>query len=598
MEETLSKREKKNRDVISSMFFSAAIVMIFTQLAGVVANIIDGIITSRCLGEDAFSAISLLIPFVGVIILFGAFLSTGSQVVCSGFVGNGNKKEANGIFTITIILGFIISAVFIIACIAIPDLLFKICGVSTDTHPEFYSDMMNYLHGYMLGIPAMILIQILGPFIVMDNDKSLFTISALVLCFSDIIGDLINAFVFHGGVFGMGVATSIAFFMQLLTVLIHFAKKNNYFKLSFSSVKKKFIFDIGKAGSPTFINRLATILRDLFVSRINLSVAIATSAVAARATQNDLNTLMFCIGMGIGKTLLSMTGIYFGVNDKKGLKRLFGYSMKFTIIMSSVVGATLFIVAGLIARLYSDNPDVIALSIFSIRCMALSLVLDATTVVFQHYLQGIQNRKLVNLLNIVERLLIPVATAFILGHFFGSKGVLASIAVGKLILVIFIFIMITIHCRHIPKKIEDYMYLPDNFGGDNNDNIYACIRTVNELVSESKRAESFCIEHGCEKGKAKYMALFVEEMAGNILQHGKARKKDGAFVDYRLSADNGEICLILRDYCAQFDPTAYYNIHNNPKDPFASFGIRIVTQRAKSINYFNAFNSNNIIIHL
>ena len=65
------------------------------------------------------------------------------------------------------------------------------------------------------------------------------------------------------------------------------------------------------------------------------------------------------------------------------------------------------------------------------------------------------------------------------------------------------------------------MYLPDNFGGDNNDNIYACIRTVKELVSESKRAESFCIEHGCEKGKAKYMALFVEEMAGNILQHGK-----------------------------------------------------------------------------
>lgn len=57
--------------------------------------------------------------------------------------------------------------------------------------------------------------------------------------------------------------------------------------------------------------------------------------------------------------------------------------------MSSVVGATLFIVAGLIARLYSDNPDVIALSIFSIRCMAFSLVLDATTVVFQHYLQGI-----------------------------------------------------------------------------------------------------------------------------------------------------------------------------------------------------------------
>ena len=42
---------KKEKDVIASMFLTAAIVMIFTQMTGVVATIIDGIVTSRFLGS-------------------------------------------------------------------------------------------------------------------------------------------------------------------------------------------------------------------------------------------------------------------------------------------------------------------------------------------------------------------------------------------------------------------------------------------------------------------------------------------------------------------------------------------------------------------
>ena len=61
--------------------------------------------------------------------------------------------------------------------------------------------MLNYLHGYMFGIPALMLIQILGPTIVMDGGKKLFSQSALVLCAADVTGDLLNAMVFHGASF-------------------------------------------------------------------------------------------------------------------------------------------------------------------------------------------------------------------------------------------------------------------------------------------------------------------------------------------------------------------------------------------------------------
>ena len=193
------------------------------------------------------------------------------------------------------------------------------------------------------------------------------------------------------------------------------------------------------AGSPTFVRKLATILRDLFINRMNLAVALSTAAVAARGVQNDLNTLMFCIGLGLGKTLISMTGIYYSVEDRPGLRRLFITAAKTGLMISGGAGLICFVGSGAIARFYMDDPEAIALSAFSIRCMALGLVLDTLLVSFQNYLQGIQKRKLVNLMNLGERLFIPVLTAFTLGRLFGSKGIMASVAISKVLLSSMVF---------------------------------------------------------------------------------------------------------------------------------------------------------------
>ena len=72
------KTEHQGRDMIAGMFFSAAVTMIFTQIAGVVANIIDGIITSRFLGQHAYAGLALLGPFTGTLVLVAAFFSTGA----------------------------------------------------------------------------------------------------------------------------------------------------------------------------------------------------------------------------------------------------------------------------------------------------------------------------------------------------------------------------------------------------------------------------------------------------------------------------------------------------------------------------------------
>lgn len=538
------------KDIILSIFLSTALAMIFTQVSGVVARIIDGVITSSFLGEEAYSAVSLLAPFTDVILWFPVFISTGSQVLCSKFTGKGNREEANSVFSLSIILSLIVALILILLCILIPDKLFEICGVSSAEYPELYPHMLSYLQGYMWGIPAISLIQVIGSMIVMDNNKMLFSNSAALLCITDIIGDLLNVYVFDGGVFGMGFASSVAFILQLLYLFTHFIKKNSYFTFSPKSVNLAYLSGIANAGSPTLVLKFATIFRDVFINRINLAIALSTAAIAARGMQNDINTLMFCIGQGIGKTMITMTGVYYSVNDLQGLKRLLTCAIRTSILIAGGSGIVVFIFSNYMAEFYTSDPEIIYFAAFSIQCMAVGLVFDS------------------------------VALAY-----FGSMGIMASVAVGKFILVLILFAMVCLRKKGFPESFEDYMFLPPNFGGAKEDNIYSELKTLEDVKNESGRANNFCLQHKVDYKKSELMKMLIEEIAGDIIKNGKSRNNQPVSIEYRLFVYEGRICLTLRDYCQKINPVSHYNKSG-------------LTKQVKEIRYFGAFNSNNIVIFL
>ena len=141
------------------------------------------------------------------------------------------------------------------------------------------------------------------------------------------------------------------------------------------------------------------------------------------------------------------------------------------------------------------------------------------------------------------------------------------------------------------------MFLPKGFGGADTDSQDMQLNNMDDVMHESRMAEQFCLVHGADTQKARWMMLFVEEMAGNIILHGKPHKSASAAVDCRLFVHEGRICLSLRDYCEYFDPTRYYEIHQNDA-PGESTGIRMVMKLAKEVRYYNAFNSNNLLVYL
>ena len=583
--------------LIPSMFVFTAIAMILTGLAGVISTIIDGMITSRFLGENAYSAISLLGPFVSVLLLIAGFISTGNEIVCSRHLGKGEKDEANAVFSVCSVIIILTSAALVVICLFAPRFLISVCGVSMDGNPELYPLMDRYVYGFLFGIPALMLVQLISPVLVMDGSGKLLPISSAVLCGVNIAGDLISVKYLNAGIFGIGLSTSIATYAQLLVLLTHFIRRKGLFRLSPRFYQVFRMIEVAKAGSPSLIRRAASVLRDLIINRYNLVVALTTAAVAAKGMQNDLNLLMFCMATGISRTLLTMSSVYYSAEDLQGLKRLFSYAMKFGVILTGSAGAILALAAPAIAGFYTKDPEVTDMFIFSIRWMALSLVFDNISISYQHYLQGIHRKRIVNIISVGERFALPVLLALAMGKLFGSKGILASVAVVKILLVLIIFICLCVKRKGIPRRWEDLMLLPQGFGGREDDNLYGRVTSIDEAVPLSQSAYQFCMEHETDNRTAKLIFLFTEEMVTNVFRHGRERRLGSYGLDYRLAINGGKITLTFRDLCVAFDPVQWWKLHQE-RGSQENIGIHLVLSLAKEVRYFNAFQSNNVIIYL
>ncbi|MBP5756152.1 MAG: ATP-binding protein, partial [Spirochaetales bacterium] len=143
------------------------------------------------------------------------------------------------------------------------------------------------------------------------------------------------------------------------------------------------------------------------------------------------------------------------------------------------------------------------------------------------------------------------------------------------------------------KDIYEWMLLPDDFGGSEDNNLYIRIKTMDDVVKARDDSEQFCVKHGIEDKRALYCALFIEEMAGNVVLHGKRKRFNSVCCDFRLFINENKISITLRDYCRQFDPSRYIEQNQNEEK---GLGIKLVKSLSSEFRYFSAFNSNNLII--
>ena len=210
--------------MVDQSFLSLFITFTLIEFTNRGSGIIDGLFVSNFLDTDSIASVGIAKSIYSLIGIVSGLLAVGMQSRCTHELGEGNIKNFNRIFSALFYVAIVVSVIFGTAVFLGAEPMAVLMGAS-GKGAALIEDAADYLRGIAIGIPSTILAMMLSAACQLDSAKDRVRKSTLVYFVSDVVLDYV-AIKLHLGVFGIAIATSVAYYLQLIYLLFHFKSKS------------------------------------------------------------------------------------------------------------------------------------------------------------------------------------------------------------------------------------------------------------------------------------------------------------------------------------------------------------------------------------
>ena len=564
---------------------------IFSALAVSVCLLVDNIMIGRFLKEQAMAAYSLANPLVLCIGAIGTLLSAGVQVACGKSLGAGSREETNAGYSTSLAVSAAVSLFFMAAVLLFAPFLARAMGAGDSG--GLYDMTKGYLIGFSIGAPGCMGALVFVPFLQMAGQTTLLIAGVLCMTIADIALDLLSVLVFDGGMFGMGLASSLSYYVVMVIVGFYFLSKRCVFRFSLRQVTLRKAAELLRGGVPACFNMLSAVILVFFLNRI-LQAAGGSGALAAYAVIAALGNAANCITTGIGGVSLTLSGIFYHEKDRTALRSAVDLLNRCGVVLGFGTAMLLVLAAPALVSLFIQEQDeVFRMAVTGLRLFAAGMIPCSINNALKNAYQGTGRVFLTVGISMLEGAVFPVLAAFAFSRFMGTTGGWLYFPAGEWLTLLFTLGLVLAATRKKPWQGDAVLLLKKDFGAAPGCLLEMEIHSMREVTESSRRAEQFCLNHGAGAKVSNHIALCVEEMAANTIQHGFAKDRKHHDLSVRLLKKEKDLVLRFRDDCGAFDP-----VHYIPKGEEDALGIRLILAFAREANYTYALNLNNVCIRI
>lgn len=586
--------------IIRNTFYVQLVAYILSSLTRTIGGMIDGVIIGQFLGVDSMAAFGIISPLMVGFALTGSIVASGSRYRYTMLIGEGQIKKAQGIYTLSVIVSVGIAALLMLIIIPLAGPIASLLGASGNA-ADLLPKAKDYLIGIAIGLPAINGMHILNNYMAIDNDVQLPVIASMVLTATDIILDIIVAFVIHGDTFEMGLATSISYTMAVLVLLLHFRKKNIILHFTPKNIDWKELGGIITKGLPVGVFRVGFTIRSAFMNGLLAAIA-SSSAIAAYSVYQQADEFLCCLTIGMGEAVATLAGVLLGEEDRPGMKRLLFISIQATLVITLGTACITFGAAPLFVSLFIRNaPEAFVMSVRAVRAYAIGMPLYGMSLIYFNYFQGIGKSRLSSITGFLSESGFLMLSAGILSRFIGADAIWFAFPTTQLMMYILYTFIIAWHSKKLQiskmSVVDKILLLPGDFDVSKEEYLDVSISDRSEVVSLSDSAWNFCKEHGCDKRRTYLMSLCVEELTKNIFTYGFSYDKRKHSIDMRIIHKGEDYILRVRDDCYIFDPVNQLTLYSD-EDLKHHMGLRMTIGEAKEVHYASILKMNNLLIRV
>lgn len=589
--------------MLEKLFFKLLPVQILIVAMGSINSIVDGMIAGRCIDASSVGVIGLYFTFVRILEAVGGVMLGGTSVLCGRYLGRGDLKKTKQLFSLNLSFTFLIGAILTVISFVLTGPLATALGATDALKP----DLMGYIVGYAFGIIPQLLAQQLAMFLQLERQSTRGYIGIMVMIVSNIVLDLLFVVMMDLGTFGLALATALSNVAYFLVLVPYYFTNKAQLKYSPRNLPWRELLSLIRIGFPGALLVFCLAIRTLILNNILLTYS-GNDGLSALSAFGMITGILIAFCLGNGAVVRMMASVFFGEEDALSIQKLMKISLTKGLLVAVIIGALMAVLSGPMASLFfKDTASTVyamAKQLFFIYALCIPVVLIVQ--VFSSYLQAAEHTMFVNFISLFDGIFAMVIPAAILAPVLGALGVwLANpIGIGLTFLVIFLYLLI--YQKHFPKSFQDWLFLPKDFGikevsipeggfpegtVPEKARLDFTILESSDVTNTSEEVQSFCQSLGIKQNTGLYAALALEEMAGNIVQHGFTadRKKHSVLVS--VIKNNDSLLLRIKDDCIPFDPKEKA-AQLSGEDPTKNIGLRMIQKLSDEMTYQNLLGLN------
>lgn len=542
------KKRKESR-LVRELFYHLLPIQIASSIVLFLNSLIDSIIVGNFVGTDHLSIITFTTPLTLVISLMGGVVATGAQILAGHRKGEGDERGVASVVSNSVLMCFLFGLAATLICLPLAHPIARLLGAQSG---EVAASLADYIRGICLGFIFYVFYKSMLAFLQLDNSAGVALTATATMMISKVLGDLAAVFVFKNGMFGVGFATAVSYFLAAVVGTVYFFSGRSTLRVSAKLFSAAEAVEILHRGIPNAVKDGCAVVRSFAVNRIAVAFA-GDEAVTVIGIASQVSEVFFSGINGVGSSTSILASVFAGSRDRASLRDLCGIGLKVGTAINYALFAVAFVLARPFALLFGAEGALADECVVAIRLLMGSSLVNAVTTMVNNVYRSMGYILRVNLLTFLQSICLHIPVCALMPFLIGQAGLYSYFFVGDTIFVIGLILYAARMHGHFPRCAADVVYIPREFGPAPDEQFNRTVESATAVPEAAAAAADFCRTRG-DADRAERCAACVAAAANDALNAPDGRRVPS--VDFRLFAEDGALTLTVRDNAEKYDPDA------------------------------------------
>lgn len=406
-----------------------------SSLISSVYTIVDAAVVGLYHGPAGSAVLAVFAPVWNVVYSFGLLAGVGGSVLFSAARGEGKERESNEYFTVSFLLGILLSILAAATLIPFAEPLFRFFGADD----ELLILAQEYFRPIKFSMLCSLMSQFLAAFLRNDSNPKLATRAVFFGGFFNLFGDWYFVFVRDLGIYGAAIATAMGSTFTLLLMLTHFLTKKNTLRLVKPTNLLYKLRRVFAVGFPTGITDIAMGVMTILFNR-QIMHYLGADALSVYAIIVNISTFVQCCAYSVGQAAQPIFSVNFGARKPERIRECFRYVLLTAVAFGVLWTLLAMLLPNFFVRAFmTPTENVLAIAPHIIRTYGISFLLLPLNVFSTFYFQALLQKGVSLVISLARGCFLSGAAIVLLPVLLGGDAVWLAMPLTELLVAVYVF---------------------------------------------------------------------------------------------------------------------------------------------------------------